>query len=188
MKKIAMMAGMAVLVMGLAGGSHARTLFLINTDKGELPTDVNAGCSVSLSGENASKGGKMTMKIEIKGYWFTGQYEPKQSKWGAYDRFVFDAFNPGRELMTVNLCVKQGDKRCDRILVLKPGANKLEAPIVNATTSPEEIDGAKAVVQWNISQVAEAARAGTVLFVSNFRLESDDAAESAAALTTEIAK
>ena len=181
MKKTLMLLGVIVAVMGFSTEASAKKMMLINLDKGEMPTDV-VGVEASLSEEHATTKGGLSLQLEVKAKaegatsegWYVGEYgSVKRGVWDGYEYLRFDVFNPTKEMLPLNITIRQGSLKLDSPIVARPGQSTLELQIAGLTDNKgAAFDLTTKLKAWNINQYG-AVKAKSVLFISNIRLETD---------------
>jgi len=182
MKKLSVLFTVLALLVSLTGLASAKKMMVLNTDKGEMPNDVT-GIEVSLSEENSVTKGGLTLMIKAgeKGGGYFGEFNPKRGVWDGYESFKFDVFNPGKAPAALNLTVKPVtgatyQNRFDCPIVVRPGKSVAEVTISGANTNGgAAIDWTKKIYIWSI----DGFKPNQVLYMQNFRLETEDAEEEA---------
>jgi hypothetical protein len=177
MKKIIRVLNVIIVIFGLVNIASAKKMYVVNVDKGEMPNDIS-GWEVTLSEEYATTKGGLMLKVSSKGEggWM-GEYNPKRGIWDGYDYFVFNAYNPGKDPVSINLTIKPTpnctyNDRFDQPIVLRPGKNKVEVPLAGATTNGGgAINWKNKISQWNIN--------GSIkeLYIGSFMLMTEDELE-----------
>jgi|GEM_PF-1293737 len=183
MKKFSVLFSVLALVMCLAGSASAKRMMVVNTDKGEMTNDNGAGIEVTLSEDNSVTKGGLTLMLKAgeKGGGWLGEFNPKRGVWDGYESFKFDCFNPDKSPASLNFMVKPVagatyDQRFDCPVVIRPGKSVAEVTISGANTnSGAAIDWTKKIYIWNLSGF----KPNQVLYMQNFRLETEDAEEEA---------
>ena len=124
MKRYLVMALAIALALGIAGSVSAKKMYLINFDKGGMPSDINA-CEASLSEEKAPKG-QVYLKITASAPFYIGEFGPKKANWDGYDVIKFDYFNEGKTPQSLNFIVKPvGSDYTTWMQALLPGPAKV---------------------------------------------------------------
>ena len=186
MKKILMVLGVAVLIAGLSTAAVAKKLIFINVDKGEMPNDITATCDVSVDEKYASTKNGLALKVEVKPdgenkdkiSWWIGEFNPRKGIWAGYDYVRIDCFNPSKNTIPLEFSIKpvSGAGYSQSLinpLIARPGKSTLEISIAGATTmGGDAIDFTKKFKSWSLYQY-NTGKAGTVLYFSNFRLETE---------------
>ena len=96
----------ACLVMVFALSVSAKSLTILNINKGELPDD-SSGCDASLSEENTAKEGDFSLKLEFTKNGWCGMFQPKKGTWTGYKKIRFILVNAGDKPVTdVGFCMK----------------------------------------------------------------------------------
>jgi len=181
MRKLLIVFSAVVLTLSLVSIASAKKMYVVNVDKGEMPNDIS-GCEVNLTEDNATTKGGLMLKLKIvaskKESWWVGEYNPKRGIWDGYDYFVFDAYNPENNPISLEFIVKpvrgvSYKDRFDQSIVLRPGKNRVEISIAGATTNGGgAIDWKKKIAQWNIGE-GQSSKPGRIIYVGNFRLETE---------------
>ena len=147
---------MVCLAVLFSVNATAKTMFILNFNRGELP-DNSSACASSLSEENAEKEGEVTLKLEFEGRGWCGMYLPKKSSWTGFKKLKFVLVNAGETpIKDVGFCVKGArggggpDNRKDYKFEIPPGAKEFEftfyGDLCNDGKSP--LDTSKVVI-WN---------------------------------------
>jgi hypothetical protein len=178
MRKLLIVFSAVVLTLSLVSIASAKKMYVVNVDKGEMPNDIS-GCEVTLTEDNATtKGGLMLKIVSSKESWWVGEQNPKRGRWDGYDYFVFDAYNPEKNPISLVFTVKpvsgaSYNERFNQSIVLRPGKNRVEISIAGATTNGgDAINWKKKIAQWNISEY-QSSKPGRTIYVGNFRLETE---------------
>jgi len=153
-------------------------MYIVNFDKGTIPTDNN-NCDVSLSEEHASSKGGMSILVAPSGPgWWFGECPPMKAVWDGYQFLRFDAFNPSDKPITMVLLIKpkpnEYEKRIDWEITLKPGQGSYEMDMYKVKTNNKgHFIWKNEISQWAWCS-GEFTKSGLKFYVSNLRLESED--------------
>jgi hypothetical protein len=166
------------LALGLPsspGQAPAEKLMLLNVSKGQLPSDT--GMDDKTTPETVANmpelGGK-AMKIAFaKGDSFGGKVGASSKNWKRYAVLRFDAFNPSKDTVSLELAVAHARSTSfhTRVAVpikLKPGKNEVKIGIDEMTNENGSAPDLANVTRWYI---LDSNKTGPTVFFSDIWLE-----------------
>jgi len=161
----------------LAGGAT-----LLGVRQGQMPNDTGGDTKLSLE-EQAELGGISLKAVYSEGSSF-GETRPKITDWTGFTSLRFDAFNPSKDIVSLELTIKhKGTKdyptRVDVPLMLKPGKNAIDLPLANMAN----VDGSRPDLSFVKHWYIACNTAGTTVFFGDFSLTGQGAAAPAPAAT-----
>jgi hypothetical protein len=178
-RSLILMAGLAlgcaaILAVVLSSGEAAvAKTMLVNVSEGELPADTGTDKTTTTIDEFKELGGKALKVSFEKNDSFGGRLKDGNKEWKRHRLFRFDAFNPGKEVVVLNLNVVHASTTDfqTRVLIpikLQPGRNEVKIGIGEMKNQNGSAADLANVLRWYI---ADADSVGPTVYFSDIWLE-----------------
>ncbi|OGS22278.1 MAG: hypothetical protein A2252_06870 [Elusimicrobia bacterium RIFOXYA2_FULL_39_19] len=159
--------------------SSGKTTPVINIENGENLVNISENSEAKISTDFEDEIGeayKITLawKAADKPWGWAGMGSPKGS-WAEYNMFKFDAYNSGKELLTISLQLRdmpasQGAAFTSNF-VLQPGKNEVVIELAGAKCGDgHELDLSK-LTMWCFTAAGETIKEPKTFYITNIRLE-----------------
>jgi hypothetical protein len=162
-----------VHALGAAEKPETSKQDLLNTAKGQLPTDTGTEATKVSVAERRELGGKC-VKVELNDS--VGDRAARVTNWRSYSKLCLDLVNPGRDEIELSFNVRHKQSvnyatRVDIPFVLKPGKNEIRWSVSEIkNTNGTDADLAH-VVRWYVALQSPA----TTVYLGNVWLEGGEA-------------
>ncbi|OGS19821.1 MAG: hypothetical protein A2252_08680 [Elusimicrobia bacterium RIFOXYA2_FULL_39_19] len=155
-----------------------KTVPVMNIEKGEMPDNVSDNTKVSLSSDYEDEIGmalkvSMSWKAPDKPWGWIGL--SIRNTWEEYSSFNFDAYNPGEELISLTLqirdCPSSEGRPFNEKFILKPGKNEIKVVLIGAKAEDGREMAFSRASSWIITGAGEMFKEPKIFFISNVCLK-----------------
>jgi len=178
--KVSKILTVVALVFCVISAANAKKLYIMNFEKGDMPSDGTMG---TLTEENTDKTNKMMLKVATEGgkSIYFGEWGAKKGNWSDYELLKFKIFNPQKDIVRITMNIGDAESqkawdynnRAQLTFVCRPGASEQEVQIQGTATNSGRAIELKAIKIWNMT-LQPTGNKDTTLYFGNIYLETEE--------------